>query len=1204
MATWDGSHADDPNYFVHSGQGMPDSAAGNWPYFAGSSAYLRDASARDYYPTAVGQQVQNGSVAAPHQVIADGVPPSLPSNMVPLSNTYQEHILPSNAPVNASLDNLRHSASSVASTSHNASSFPGNNNRSKYRKKRTTSKHMLPEGDTVKSDIVENSKLHPTANEFVPNNVKFKKDRFNKWNTGSRGDTAGNGFNASTQNHFRSSKSFANAPDNRYNESYSNNRRDGNYRQRNLQQNSQASPRSSYKDRPYNVRNYNKFQNGRYYNRKQQSDVSSVEQVLAGEAYTSALAASSASYYQNNYNKASVEEIQRDDSFSSSKMSTNREEASIGEDNNSESASALKIDTERNGRPKRFNASANSLNYYKSNFYDDQSESIARPKTAVTTRYTRRRNNEVNNKEKVDNWRDRTESKEAQGKNPSKKYEIDDDASQRERLTEQLNRGILECLVCYEHIKQSDYVWSCSNCYHVLHLKCIKKWAKSSQSDHSWKCPACRYVCFLVPEDYFCFCGKAKMPEWNRRDVAHSCGEICGRNLSKNNCTHKCTLLCHPGSCPQCMAMVTKYCGCGRTSRVLLCSTHQLLQCDSTCEKDLSCGKHSCQMKCHQGECGLCDKTVLQTCFCGNNTQEVPCRVNVADEYCCGNVCNKLLDCGRHRCQKICHVESCEPCSLTPERVTTCCCGQTQLTEKRESCLDPIPTCDEICSKRLKCGQPSNPHMCKAQCHEGKCPDCDSTTDVKCRCGNMDREIACKDLTSKADDARCEKRCKKKRSCGKHNCNQLCCIDIEHVCPLPCSKTLNCGRHKCQDRCHIGRCLPCLQSSFDELYCECGAEVIYPPVACGTRRPTCNRPCSRQHTCDHEVLHNCHSELTCTPCSVLTRRWCHGKHELRKAVPCHVKEISCGLPCNKPVTCGRHKCIAMCHAGPCEKPGQQCMQPCTTTRELCGHICAAPCHEGNCPDTPCKEMVKVTCQCGHRTMSRVCADNAREYQRIASNILASKMADMQLGHSVDLEEVFGQGAKKQNQLKTLECNDECKTIERNRRLALGLQIVNPDLSGKLLPRYSDYMKQWAKKDPHFCQIIHDKLTELVQLAKTSKQKSRSYSFDVMNREKRHFVHESCQHFGCESQAYDEEPKRNVVATAVKDKCWLPSYSLLEMVQRERGQRKVPGPVLNASKGNGSVKTVLSLPVKQNQQSLPSSSTAKTTEKEIDYFDYQ
>lgn len=156
-----------------------------------------------------------------------------------------------------------------------------------------------------------------------------------------------------------------------------------------------------------------------------------------------------------------------------------------------------------------------------------------------------------------------------------------------------------------------------------------------------------------------------------------------------------------------------------------------------------------------------------------------------------------------------------------------------------------------------------------------------------------------------------------------------------------------------------GRCSSCWETSFEELYCECGAEVIYPPIPCGTRRPTCNRPCSREHSCDHEVLHNCHSEPTCPPCSVLTQRWCHGKHELRKAVPCHVKEISCGLSCNKPLACGRHKCITMCHAGLCERPGQQCTQPCTTARELCGHICAAPCHEGKCPDTPCKEMVKV-----------------------------------------------------------------------------------------------------------------------------------------------------------------------------------------------------------------------------------------------------
>lgn len=39
----------------------------------------------------------------------------------------------------------------------------------------------------------------------------------------------------------------------------------------------------------------------------------------------------------------------------------------------------------------------------------------------------------------------------------------------------------------------------------------------------------------------------------------------------------------------------------------------------------------------------------------------------------------------------------------------------------------------------------------------------------------------------------------------------------------------------------------------------------------------------------------------------------------------------------------------------------------------------------------------------------------------------------------------------------------------------------------------------------------------------------------MNRDKRHFIHEYCEHFGCESAAYDQEPNRNVVATACRDK---------------------------------------------------------------------
>jgi transcriptional repressor NF-X1 len=66
----------------------------------------------------------------------------------------------------------------------------------------------------------------------------------------------------------------------------------------------------------------------------------------------------------------------------------------------------------------------------------------------------------------------------------------------------------------------------------------------------------------------------------------------------------------------------------------------------------------------------------------------------------------------------------------------------------------------------------------------------------------------------------------------------------------------------------------------------------------------------------------------------------------------------------------------------------------------------------------------------------------------------------------------------------------------------------------------------------------------------------------MNREKRQFVHEYSDHFGVTTESFDCEPKRNVVATALKDKSWLPSQSINEVVQNAR---KALGPVTLTSK---------------------------------------
>jgi len=174
---------------------------------------------------------------------------------------------------------------------------------------------------------------------------------------------------------------------------------------------------------------------------------------------------------------------------------------------------------------------------------------------------------------------------------------------------------------------------------------------------------------------------------------------------------------------------------------------------------------------------------------------------------------------------------------------------------------------------------------------------------------------------------------------------------------------------------------------------------------------------------------------------------------------------------------------------------------------------------------------------------------------------------MQSGNTVSLKELTKKDKK-------LECNEECSKLERNKRVALALQIRNPELSSKITPRYSEFMKDFAKKDPKFCSMVHDELTKLVQLAKESKLKSRIKSFDCMNREKRQLVHEYSEHFGCESESFDAEPKRNVVATALRDKSWLPAISLLDFVQK---MKKVPAPVSSGA-SSSPIFTALSKPI--------------------------
>ncbi|XP_044196007.1 transcriptional repressor NF-X1 [Thunnus albacares] len=775
-------------------------------------------------------------------------------------------------------------------------------------------------------------------------------------------------------------------------------------------------------------------------------------------------------------------------------------------------------------------------------------------------------------------------------------------------LIEQLSGEKYECMVCCDVIRVMAPVWNCQSCFHVFHLNCIKKWARSpaSQADDSaegWRCPACQNVALKHPTSYTCFCGKVTNPEWRRSEIPHSCGDMCGKKRSGVDCNHPCNILCHPGPCPQCPAFVTKSCICGKTSQPMRCGQATVLQCDKVCGAVLNCADHTCAQVCHSGACQPCQLQLQQVCYCGVTSRKVLCGTDKdgfdgSGHFSCQKICGKMLNCEAHRCQQVCHRGPCQPCPRSPSLVKTCPCGQTPLTKllelgysERQSCSDPIPSCGKTCNKPLACGSSDTIHMCEKMCHEDSCGPCSLTSTVRCRCGSKTKEVPCATI-QKEDELvfTCERRCNKKRSCGRHKCGELCCVNVEHKCPLICGYKLNCGLHRCQEPCHRGNCEPCWQSSFDELTCHCGLTVLYPPIPCGTKPPECKNLCTRRHECDHPVFHNCHSEEKCPPCTYLTQKWCMGKHEQRSNIPCHLQDISCGLTCNKELPCETHRCRRICHRGDCLPEGG-CRQPCTLPRPDCGHPCSAPCHKGSsCPRTTCTAKVSLQCDCGRRKETVVCTEAASSYQRYAAIAMASKLSDMQLGDSMDIGPFLSKKERKQTRL---ECDQECATLERNKRLAEALQIDSSSdpFNVRSTSVYSDSLKEDARKDLKFVTEVEEEIKNLAELANKGKQAKRSHCFPPMNREHRKIIHELAEVYGVESVSYDSEPKRNVVITAHKGKSVCPNSTLTSLIERETAAR-APPPIAH---------------IKQHSsKAVSGSSWSKMVKEEpvIDYFDVQ
>ncbi|KAJ1022999.1 hypothetical protein NDA13_005048 [Ustilago tritici] len=722
-------------------------------------------------------------------------------------------------------------------------------------------------------------------------------------------------------------------------------------------------------------------------------------------------------------------------------------------------------------------------------------------------------------------------------------------ADLRSRLLAELSSGEYDCLICYSTVTTRQATWSCSQCYSVLHLPCVRKWAESSvkkAEEHNatqedpeirnrrgtWRCPGCQYAREDVPKIYWCWCGRVQDPPGGRGANPHGCGQRC----SRGKCTHGCADSCHPGPCPPCAVTVSLQCFCGSKTIPMRCSQtsakearlsalHQRgTSCGDTCGKKLDCGVHTCQDTCHPGNCQPCSVQLEARCYCGKHTKSMRCgdgtiHISFDDEsdttfegcYACEDECERTFDCGVHSCAKPCHARDVQrpKCPSSPQLVKTCPCGAQPVTS-RSTCQDPIPTCGNICSKMSNCG-----HPCPSKCHVGPCAPCQVLVSTPCRCGETKQSRTCHQRRQEELEGRqevlCHTVCQSLRHCGKHQCNRQCCplyfqakskskkrptlAELQvmdpaglHECSIPCSKPLACGLHDCPMTCHRGACPPCLQASFEELICHCGRTVLEPPVPCGTQ-VRCNFPCVRPPPiCGHPKMpHDCHEEEPCPPCVYLTDKVCHCQKHIVKNVPCSRSRVSCGQPCDALLNCGFHRCQGICHIA-----GQECApcaQICGKPRRLCQHPCQEKCHApSSCPEVePCQAVITLQCACGNLQSRSKC----------------------------------GVSIHAPNKEKSLRCNDSCMIAQRNAKLAEALGLNPSEKASPAAYEHETLAYYAVPSNRKFCDEVEATLNDFIRSPRAG------MILPAANKFQRKFTHELASVYKLASESVDQKPQRSV-----------------------------------------------------------------------------
>ncbi|TFK89666.1 hypothetical protein K466DRAFT_486400 [Polyporus arcularius HHB13444] len=550
-----------------------------------------------------------------------------------------------------------------------------------------------------------------------------------------------------------------------------------------------------------------------------------------------------------------------------------------------------------------------------------------------------------------------------------------------------------DCLICFAPITPMQQTWSCSPsnptlaatddesgipvqaqradanaqcCWMTFHIKCIRSWASKSVKDveeawrmrgetrqGDWRCPGCQSKRTAIPSSYWCFCGSTPDPKPPRLATPHSCANPCSR---PRGCGHPCSLNCHPGPCPPCQVTTSQPCYCGKHVMSFRCS-HRYgrpavaasaeLSCGESCGRMLSCGNHTCQDVCHPGKCSPCPIREKARCYCGKEEKELGCGEGEPKE--CVVYQNEAMDqwVGRF-------------------------------------------ACEQTCERPFDCGI----HHCKKSCHPPSLtpPPCPNSPSLVTHC-----------------------------PCGKHPLvpdsapffppgtllTRVSCTDIIPTCQSTCMKPLDGCEHVCSAKCHTGPCPPC--SIMLVRPCRCGATTTQ--IRCsedqararararGESGPDteilCERPCGALRACGR---HQC-TRLCCPMASLAGLA--KGKGKKRAGADVALVDQAgvheCDLVCGKPLSCGNHYCEERDHRGACppclrssfEEMVCHCGRtvldppiPCGT-RIACGYPCSRPpppcghpktqhaCHEDPIRCPPCPFLTSKQCACGKKMVDNV-----------------------------------------------------------------------------------------------------------------------------------------------------------------------------------------------------------------------------------------